>query len=121
MEKETFQKLLFAACLGISAAPFTATAAALCMGIVFSLAIGNPWPAMTSRSSKVLLQLSVVGLGFGLSLGDVIRTAKGSILYTVVGIACTLATGHLLGRLFHTESRTSALISFGTAICGGSA
>jgi uncharacterized integral membrane protein (TIGR00698 family) len=42
-------------------------------------------------------------------------------VYSIVGIGCTLVLGYFLGKLFRTEKNTSALISFGTAICGGSA
>ena len=69
----------------------------------------------------MLLQASVVGLGFGLSLGTVLRVGARSAVYTVVGIALTLAAGALLGRLAGTSGPLSTLISFGTAICGGSA
>ena len=118
---ETPRKALFVACLAVAAFPGIGTATALVAGVLFSLLLGNPWPAASARLSKIMLQISVVGLGFGLSLGEVLRTGKDSLLYTVVGITFTLATGYLLGRLFKTGSTTSALISFGTAICGGSA
>ena len=89
------------------------------MGVFFSLLLGNPWPQKSAHFSKIILQFSVVGLGFGLSLGEVIHTGKASIVYSIVGISCTLALGYLLGKLFKTDKNTSALISFGTAICGG--
>jgi uncharacterized integral membrane protein (TIGR00698 family) len=91
------------------------------MGAVISLGLGNPWPQQTQKFSKGILQISVVGLGFGLSLGEVLHTGKGSIVYTIIGIAFTLTLGYALGNLFKVEKNTSALISFGTAICGGSA
>jgi len=67
------------------------------------------------------LQTSVVGLGFGMNLPELLRTGKDAFLYTAVSISFTMAAGYLLGRLFGTPRRTSTLISFGTAICGGSA
>ena len=118
---ETPRKVLFVACLAIAVSPRIGTATALVAGVLFSLLLGNPWPAASARLSRIILQISVVGLGFGLGLGEVLRTGKDSLLYSVVGITFTLATGYLLGRLFKTGSTTSALISFGTAICGGSA
>ncbi len=114
-------KLLFSAGIVICALPWTGTATALIRGICLSLIAGNPWPRKSTLISKWLLQISVVGLGFGVSIGDVIQTGKSSLLYTVVGISCTLALGYGLGRLFRTGRNTSMLISFGTAICGGSA
>jgi len=121
MVNNLVRKLLFGICLGLCLFPGIGTATALVMGMGFSLILGNPWPVRSARASTIILQLSVVGLGFGLGLGEVIRTGRASVVYSVVGIACTLALGYLLGRLFGTDARTSALISFGTAICGGSA
>jgi uncharacterized integral membrane protein (TIGR00698 family) len=106
-----------AACLLPSVGPATALTA----GILFSLLVGNPGPQRTAIWSKVLLQASVVGLGFGLSLSTVWRVGARSAVYTVVGIAATLAAGYVLGRLAGTTGPLSTLISFGTAICGGSA
>ena len=109
--------VLAAACL----LPWVGPATALAAGILFSLVVGNPAPARTALWSRMLLQASVVGLGFGLSLGTVLRVGARSAVYTVVGIALTLAAGALLGRLAGTSGPLSTLISFGTAICGGSA
>lgn len=109
----------FAACLACCVIPVVGPAVALVAGILFGLTLGNPWPVKTAGASKKLLQLSVVGLGFGLSLGRVIETGKESLVYTAVGITLTLALGTVLGKVLKTERNTSMLISFGTAICGG--
>lgn len=121
MATDTLRKAIFIGGAVVCALPWTGTATALIGGAFLSLVAGNPWPKKSAVISKKLLQLSVVGLGFGLSIGEVIRTGRNSLVYTVVGIGCTLALGLLLGRLFRTDWNTSALISFGTAICGGSA
>jgi uncharacterized integral membrane protein (TIGR00698 family) len=109
--------VLAAACL----LPWVGPAEALTAGILFSLVLGNPGPARTALWGRLLLQASVVGLGFGLSLGTVWHVGARSALYTAVGIAATLAAGFVLGRLTGTSGPLSLLISFGTAICGGSA
>ncbi len=114
--KLLFWLLLLACCLPVVSAPMALTA-----GLVFGLVIGNPWKAATSTWSRRLLQASVVGLGFGMNLPVVLKTGKDAFFYTVISISFTMLAGLLLGRLFKTPQRTSALISFGTAICGGSA
>jgi len=101
--------------------PVVTTPMALAAGIVFSLLFGNPWPQKSVATSQILLKLSVVGLGFGLSIQDVWTVGQSSVVYTVVGITVTIAVGLILGRLLHIRGNTSALISCGTAICGGSA
>jgi len=105
----------------LCACPFVSTGMGLAVGIAFSFALGNPWPRMTAKLSKGLLQLSVVGLGFGMSIVQVWRVGRGSILFTAAGIVFTLVFGLFLGKLLKTDKRTSALVCFGTAICGGSA
>lgn len=93
----------------------------LALGIIFSLSLGNPLTKFSTSWSKKLLQISVVGLGFGIGIGSVLREGEKSIIYTIVGIVFTLLAGGMIGRLLKVNSNTSRLISFGTAICGGSA
>ncbi len=121
MVKNRLRNMAFIASLALCAVPWIGPAEALIMGVAFTLLAGNPWPQKSAYSSKIILQLSVVGLGFGLSLGEVLHTGKASFVYSVIGISVTLAVGHLLGRLFKVDKNTAALVSFGTAICGGSA
>ncbi len=108
-------------CLALAISPWGGPALALALGTGYALTLGNHWPQRTASLSRVSLQLSVVGLGFGLKLGEVVQTGRESLGYTIVGISFTLGVGYLLGKLFGTQSNTSALISAGTAICGGSA
>lgn len=115
------KKGLFVLLLCACALPWVSTADALAAGILFSLVLENPWPKEMSVLSKKLLKISVVGLGFGLSIGQVVQEGKHSILYSVVGIVFTLTVGTLLGRASKTPPKTASLIAFGTAICGGSA
>lgn len=115
------KKGLFVLLLCACAIPGVSTADALAAGILFTLILENPWPKETAIFSKKLLKISVVGLGFGLSIGQVIQEGKHSIVYSAVGIAFTLTVGALLGRACKTPEKTSSLIAFGTAICGGSA
>ena len=94
---------------------------ALAIGLAFGLLLPHPWPAQTRESQKFLLQASVVGLGFGMNLAEIVRVGRAGFLYTALGIASTLLLGQLLGRWLHVQSKASYLISTGTAICGGSA
>lgn len=72
-------------------------------------------------ASTAVLQWSIVGLGFGLSLQQVARTGMDSLLVTVVTITAALVSAWLLGKWLRTGSRLTTLIGVGTAICGGSA
>lgn len=117
----TIRKALFVLLLAVCVFPFVSTGLGLAMGLLLSLIAGNPWPDETARASRQLLKISVVGLGFGMPLAEVWHVGKHSILYTFAGITLTLAAGTLLGRALRMRGTTSTLVSFGTAICGGSA
>jgi uncharacterized integral membrane protein (TIGR00698 family) len=71
--------------------------------------------------SKVLLQVSVVGLGFGMSLQQAFASGKDGMLFTIVSVAGTLLLGSFLAKKLNVDKKTGYLISAGTAICGGSA
>src|SRR5215510_6775197 len=94
---------------------------ALALGLGFGLGFSNPYAKQTRALSKTLLQASVVGLGFGMNLREVLRAGSSGFLYTAVGITATLIAGVALGRLLKVERTPAMLISVGTAICGGSA
>ncbi len=121
MKDDRVKKTAFVVCAASCALPGVGNAVALVLGVLFSLLIGNPWRHRSSLWSKTILQISVVGLGFGLGVSDVLRAGKESLLYTVAGITFTLLVSLLMSRLFKIQKNTAALISFGTAICGGSA
>ncbi len=108
--------LVTLALLGLLSAPL-----ALAGGLLVGLTLGTPWPGTGSKAGKYLLQAAVVGLGFGISLDEVWEVGREGIVYSVVGIAVTLLVGRALGRLLGVPDRTAALVTFGTAICGGSA
>jgi uncharacterized integral membrane protein (TIGR00698 family) len=114
--KAIFWVLLVGCCWPRVTAPM-----ALVAGISFGIVIGNPWGAVTSTWSRRLLQGSVVGLGFGMNLPELLKTGRDAFVYTAISISFTMIVGYLLGKAFKIPQRTSTLISFGSAICGGSA
>ena len=93
----------------------------LAIGTLIGLTVGNPLVSYTGKISKKLLQLSVVLLGFGMSMGTVIKVGMTSVGVTVVSITATLVIGALLGKAFGIDRNLTTLLSSGTAICGGSA
>jgi len=106
---------------GLLAAVFTNPPIALVLGLVFGLTVAHPLDAVSRRASKLLLQGSVVGLGFGMNLHNVIRVGRDGFLYTILGIVFALAAGMALGALLRVRAKSAFLIATGTAICGGSA
>lgn len=94
---------------------------ALVAGIVFGLCFTNPYVTESKRLAKLLLQASVVALGFGMDLHQVLEAGRNGLIYTALGITFALVLGQLLGRLLRVGNTPAFLISTGTAICGGSA
>lgn len=116
-----FPKALFVLCLLFALTPWASPPLALALGLVLGFSVGNPFHAETRRSTKYLLQASVVLLGFGMSLQEVIKAGRSGFAYTAIGIVFAVSLGLLLGRMFGVRHNTAYLIASGTAICGGSA
>jgi uncharacterized integral membrane protein (TIGR00698 family) len=114
-------KTAFFLLLVLSATGFISPPIALCAGILFGLATQHPYGADSRAFSKFLLQASVVALGFGMNLHEVLKAGRSGFLYTALGIGFALLAGFLIGKLLSVRRTTSYLISTGTAICGGSA
>lgn len=93
----------------------------LALGLCFALIFGTPFPKVNKVLSKWLLQASVVGLGFGMNLMESLKSGAEGMIFTVASVIGVMFAGVVLGRIMGINSKTSYLISSGTAICGGSA
>lgn len=96
-------------------------AVALFMGIAIALTIGAPYAKFNKKCSKYLLQMAVVGLGFGMNAHSAIAAGKEGMLFTIVSVVGVMIVGVVLGRVLKVNPKNAYLISSGTAICGGSA
>lgn len=114
-------RTVFFLLLILSATGFISPPIALCAGIVFGLSLKHPYAADSRVFARFLLQASVVALGFGMNLHEVLKVGRSGFLYTALGIGFALLAGFLTGKILAVRGITSYLISTGTAICGGSA
>jgi len=114
-------RIIFVLCLLVSASGLVSPPVALAMGLVFGLALPHPYGGAAKKFSKFLLQASVVGLGFGMNLHQVVQAGRSGFVYTMLGISFALLAGMELGALLGVQRVPAFLISTGTAICGGSA
>jgi len=114
-------KNLFFIGLIIAASGLVSPPIALAGGLIYGFSFLHPFHVEAKKLSKLLLQASVVGLGFGMDLREVMQAGRSGFLYTAGSISIALLLGWGLGRLLRVGKRISYLISAGTAICGGSA
>ncbi|MBQ2446786.1 MAG: putative sulfate exporter family transporter [Bacteroidales bacterium] len=117
--KSMMLKIVFIALLALSA--FLSPALSLLMGIVMALVLGNPFPLFSKKASKKALQVSVVGLGFGMNLFESLAAGKQGMLFTIVSVVGVMCIGVLIGKWMKVNRKSAYLIATGTAICGGSA
>jgi len=118
---ESTGKAVFIICIVLCLTPFISPAIALLMGLVIAQFTGHPYLHLNHKATHLLLQFSVVGLGFGMNVHTAMQAGKEGVLFTIASITGTLVFGYLMGKWLNIEKKTSYLISAGTAICGGSA
>jgi uncharacterized integral membrane protein (TIGR00698 family) len=114
-------RILFILLLLASGSGFVSPPIALAMGLVYGIMLPHAYGRQAKIASKYLLQLSVIGLGFGMNLHQVVHAGRSGFFYTMVGISFALLAGMGLGKLLGVGPVPAFLISTGTAICGGSA
>ena len=71
-------------------------------------------------TSKKILQLAVVLLGFGMDLSSVLKVGGQSLPIILSTITTSLVVAFLLYRLMRMDKNISTLIGVGSSICGGS-
>jgi uncharacterized integral membrane protein (TIGR00698 family) len=115
------RELFFAVAIFACLTPLVTPPVALLLGLGTAFFVGHPFLRLNHKATHILLQVSVVGLGFGMNAASAVKAGREGILFTVASIAGTLTAGLLMGCFFKIEKKTSLLIAGGTAICGGSA
>ncbi len=115
------RQALFICAAAFCLTPWASPPVALTLGAFLALTHENPFAHLGKKASATLLQVCVVLLGFGMDLPVVLRAGASGAGFAAVTIAATLGLGWWLGKILGILSKTSALISAGTAICGGSA
>lgn len=111
-----FLILLFAISIGVGQPSL-----ALILGMSTSLIFGNSHITRTQKETKRLLPLSVVLLGAGLRIDAVIKTGVEGAFGTFASLMMVFLVGIILAKLWKIPRRLAGLVTFGTAICGGSA
>ncbi len=121
LDKDLLRKILFFLLVVFCISPFASSPVALALGIAFTIIIGNPYEQKVHKYIHLLLQISIVGLGFGLQLDEAMKAGREGITLTIMSITTVMVLGYFLGKFLKIDRPLSYLISVGTAICGGSA
>jgi len=114
-------KTVFFVGLILAGSGFISAPMALFGGLVYALVLVHPFHIHSKQLAKFLLQASVVALGFGMNLHEVMQAGRSGFVYTAGSICTAMLLGLGLGYVLQVSKRASFLISAGTAICGGSA
>src|ERR1700692_2348949 len=114
-------KIIFLLALILCLSGWISPPLALSLGIIFGLSVRHPYPHFSRSAARILLQVSVVALGFGMNLHEIIKAGRSGFIYTALGISFSLIAGLAIGKFLRIGGNASYLITAGTAICGGSA
>ncbi|EST11842.1 YeiH family protein [Sporolactobacillus laevolacticus] len=97
------------------------------LGILSGMLLSSFWrrPVLfddgIKYTSKKVLQYSVVLMGFGLDLFNIIKVGGQTLELLIFTLAAAFLTAYIAGKLLRIEGKIQTLIGVGTAICGGSA
>ena len=116
-----WKKNIFYIGIIVSASGLIGPPLALAAGLTFGFSTVHTFYAEGRNLSKFMLQAAVVCLGFGMNLKEVVHAGASGFMYTAISITFALGLGVALGKLLQVGKTQSLLISFGTAICGGTA
>ena len=96
---------------------------AIVMGIAFHNTVGTPTFAKPgiAFSARRLLRISIVLLGFQLTLTEIAEFGARGVLIIAITVIATFAFTVWVGRTLGVDRKLSQLIAAGTSICGASA
>ena len=77
----------------LAASGFVSPPFALLGGLIYGLTLVHPFHIESKSLSKFLLQASVVALGFGMNLHEVLRAGQSGFVYTALSITCAMLLG----------------------------
>lgn len=114
-------KVLFLIGVVVAASGLVSPPVALLLGLLYGLLLPHPFATHSRHLTRFLLQGSVVALGFGMNLHEVLRAGRSGFVYTALSISAAMLVGLALGYAMRVARKPSFLLTVGTAICGGSA
>lgn len=86
-------KIIFFLGLLLAASGLVSPPIALVGGIAFGFTVEHPLRRESSSMAKLLLQVSVIALGFGMNLHQVLHAGRSGFLYTAISITAAMTLG----------------------------
>jgi uncharacterized integral membrane protein (TIGR00698 family) len=118
---------LFIACAAYGLGRLIPVVGGPVFGITLGILVTSLWkvPGFFGKglkfTSKYILQLAVILLGFEMNMLSVIQVGQQSIWIIFFTLSAAFITVFFVGKFLGVRRKLSALIGVGTAICGGSA
>lgn len=109
--------------LGLAMPLLGAAVLAIMLGVMLRV-VWTPGPVYAPGLGfigKRVLQASIILLGFGLDLHQVMRVGLDSLGVTLATLGFAFVAAWALGRALRVPGKLTVLVGVGTAICGGSA
>ena len=75
------------------------------MGLVIALVVGHPFLSLNKKATTLLLQVSVVCLGFKIDFGEALKAGKEGFFFTVGTIGVTLLAGYFIGKKLKMKNK----------------
>lgn len=96
---------------------------AILLGMIITLILKDKskFQSGITYTSKKILQYAVILLGFGMNLGDIVKTGSTSLPIIISTITTSLVVSFVLCKALKMPAKISTLIGVGSSICGGSA
>jgi len=121
LNKSQIHQGLFILLAAASLLPWISAPIALLAGIILTNIFRSTTVKSKSSLVKRLLQVSIIGLGFGMNINNALEVGKEGLLLTIFTLTFVFLLGWGLSKVFGLDKKIAYLISSGTAICGGSA
>jgi uncharacterized membrane protein YadS len=83
IQHEMTRKIVFIVLAVLCLTPLVSSPIALALGFALAVFIGNPFEKHLHQYIHLLLQISIVGLGFGLKLDEALHAGKTGLMLTV--------------------------------------
>ncbi len=93
----TTRELIFLVAFVLCLSPFITPPIALLMGLIIAQFIGHPYLHLNHKATHLLLQISVVGLGFGMNVESALKAGQNGLIFTIISIIVTLTAGYFFG------------------------